>query len=125
MVPDRPKNLEDILDLLRAFVAERDWAQFHDPKNLVMALASEVGELTALFRWVAGTEADGFAAVPANREKVGHEMADVAICLLLLADRLDVDLLDAVARKIELNAKKYPPESSRGRAERPSNQSGR
>ena len=119
MVPDKPQSLDDAIARLRAFVAERDWAQFHDPKNLVMALASEVGELTALFRWVAGPEADRFAADPKNREKVEHEVADVTICLLLLADRLGVDLPDVVARKIELNARKYPPDSSRGKAERP------
>ena len=112
-------RLDAILDELRAFVAERDWAQFHDAKNLSMAVASEAGELVALFRWVRGEEADAFAAQGENKERVRNEIADVAVSLLLLSDRLGIDLVEAIRQKLEINRKNYPAELVRGRAERP------
>jgi len=93
---------------LREFTRDRDWAQFHDPKNLSMLLASEVGELLQLFRWVRNDESDAFAARPENRSRIDEEVADIAISLLLLADRLGVNLVDAVKKKVQLNAAKYP-----------------
>jgi dCTP diphosphatase len=100
------------------FVGERDWDQFHDPKNLVMLLSSEVGELTSEFRWVASSDADTHAIGP-QREAIENEIADVAIALLMLAARAKIDLAAAVRAKLEKNAKKYPIQASRGRAEPP------
>jgi NTP pyrophosphatase (non-canonical NTP hydrolase) len=118
--PAEPKDrLDALLDELRVFVAERDWQQFHDPKNLSMAVASEAGELVALFRWVRGDEADAFAQNPQNRPRVSAEIADVAVALLLLCDRTGIDLAQAVRDKLEINRKNYPPDVSRGRADRP------
>jgi NTP pyrophosphatase (non-canonical NTP hydrolase) len=118
--PADPKDrLDALLEELRAFVAERDWQQFHDPKNLSMAVASEAGELVALFRWVRGDEADAFAQSPANRARVSAEIADVAVALLLLCDRTGIDLAQAVREKLEVNRKNYPVDVSRGRADRP------
>src|SRR6266566_1147031 len=99
-------GLETIRDRLRAFTAERDWGQYHSPKNLAMALAGEVGELLEHFQWL--TEAQSAALAPETLRAVELEMADVLLYLVCLADKLGVDLLDAAARKIELNAKKYP-----------------
>jgi NTP pyrophosphatase (non-canonical NTP hydrolase) len=103
---------------LETFVAEREWDQFHDPKNLSMLIASEAGELLALFRWVENRAADTFAAAPENRDDVYDELADVTIGALLLARRLRISLPDLVARKIARNREKYPVATSRGRAER-------
>ncbi|MBI4953241.1 MAG: nucleotide pyrophosphohydrolase [Myxococcales bacterium] len=117
--PDAPDRLDAVQQELRAFVAERAWQSFHDPKNLAMAVASEAGELVALLRWVAGSEADAFARSPEHGPKLRAEVADVAIALLLLCDRAGIDLVEAVRDKLEVNRANYPVEASRGRAERP------
>lgn len=98
-------NLEAFVGELRQFVAERDWSQFHDPKNLAMLLASEVGELVAEYRWVAGPAAD--------------EIGDVGIALFLLCERTGIDLPQAMSEKLAKNRARYPVEASRGKAERP------
>jgi len=115
----RDEGLDGVMDELRAFAMERDWAQFHDPKNLAMAVASEAGELLAEYRWVSNADADRHSAEPPVRARVEAEAADVAIALLLFFDRIGVDPLEAVRRKIERNRENYPVERSRGRAERP------
>lgn len=114
-----PDRLAALLEELRAFVAEREWQQFHDPKNLAMAVASEAGELLALFRWIRGDEADAYVQTAEGRGRVSAEIADVAVALLLLCDRTGIDLAQAVREKLEVNRKNYPVEASRGRAERP------
>lgn len=118
--PAEPKDpLDALRDELRAFVAEREWQPFHDPKNLSMAVASEAGELLALFRWVRGDDADDFAQKPENRARISAEIADVAVALLLLCDRTGIDLAQAIREKIEINRINYPVAASRGRADRP------
>jgi len=107
-------SLEELRARLAAFAAERDWEQFHSPKNLAMALAAEAGELLEHFQWL--TEAQSAALPAATRDEVALEIADVLLFLLRLADRLGIDPLEAGARKLELNARKYPVEKSRGRA---------
>ena len=111
-------KLDDILVRLRVFVAEREWAQFHDPKNLSMAVASEAGELLAEFRWVASEAADAWAREPENQRRVALEAADVGISLLLLCDRIGVDLLDAMNAKIQVNERNYPVSEATGRHSR-------
>jgi dCTP diphosphatase len=113
-------DLERLLTRLRQFTAEREWAQFHDPKNLAMLLASEAGELVALLRWVANGEADAFVRAPEHRPAVEAEAADVAIALLLFCDRAGIDLASAIEAKIAANGEKYPVERSRGHARTPS-----
>lgn len=114
-----PDRLEEIVERLRAFVAERDWAQFHDPKNLAMAVVSEAGELAAEYRWVPNSESDAWSADVANKERVAMEAADVGISLLLLCDRVGIDLVAAIKEKINLNAERYPVATSKGRSARP------
>jgi dCTP diphosphatase len=97
---------------LAAFAAERDWEQFHSPKNLAMALSVEASELVEEFQWL--TEEQSQALDAERRERVRLELADVFIYLLRLADRLDVDLLRAADDKIAQNEKKYPAERVRG-----------
>jgi NTP pyrophosphatase (non-canonical NTP hydrolase) len=101
-----------MLDDIRAFVRERDWEKFHDPKNLTMCLASEVGELAAELRWVSGEQADAHCRDPEHRPAIEAEIADVTISLLMLADRIDVDLSEAVHAKLERIREKYPADSS-------------
>jgi NTP pyrophosphatase (non-canonical NTP hydrolase) len=111
---NRTDSLDDIRRRLAAFVAERDWDQFHNPKNLAMALVGEAGELVEHFQWLTPEQS---AALPREtREEVRLEIADVLLFLLRLCDKLDIDPLAAANDKLELNAKKYPVERSRGRA---------
>jgi dCTP diphosphatase len=113
------RDLDALLTDLRRFVAERDWAQFHDPKNLAMLVASEAGELVAEYRWVQGADADAHSRAPEPRARIADEVADVGIALLLLCDRIGLDLTDAIADKLAKNAIRYPVDRSRGRSERP------
>jgi NTP pyrophosphatase (non-canonical NTP hydrolase) len=101
-------RLADLVAQLRRFTREREWSRFHDPKNLAMLVASEAGELLHLFRWVPNGEADAFAARPENRCEIETEVADVAIGVLLLADRVGLDLAEIVRAKIARNGEKYP-----------------
>jgi NTP pyrophosphatase (non-canonical NTP hydrolase) len=112
-------EIETVVNELRQFVAEREWAQFHDPKNLAMLLASEAGELLAEYRWVPGDASDDHSRQVAARARIADEIGDVGIALLLLCDRIGLDLLEAVRSKLERNRARYPVEASRGRAERP------
>src|SRR3954464_2514339 len=112
-------DVHALLIELRRFVAERDWAQFHDPKNLAMLLASEVGELVAEYRWVAGDAADAHSREGASRARVADEIGDVGIALLLLCDRTGIDLGDAITAKLARNSARYPADKSRGKPERP------
>src|SRR3954469_12938012 len=112
-------TLDELIAALRAFADARDWRQFHDPKNLAMLVASEAGELVAEYRWVRGDEADARSREPEARARIAAEIADVGIALLLLCDRIGLDLGDAIADKLQRNAERYPVEASRGRAERP------
>ena len=106
------EKLRDLQRQLRRFAADRDWDQFHSPKNLSMALAVEAAELVEQFQWL--TEAQSAQLEPDRRERVRLELADVFIYLLRLADRLDVDLLRAAIDKMALNARKYPADQVRG-----------
>jgi len=99
---------------LAKFADARDWDQFHNPKNLAMALAGEAGELVEHFQWLTFEQAANLST--ATREEVALECADVLLFLLRLADKLDIDLAKAAERKLKLNAKKYPVEKARGRA---------
>lgn len=109
-----PPTLDQIRDRLRAFVAERDWDQFHNPKNLAMAMVVEAGELMEHFQWLTPEQAETLDAH--TRAEVELEVADVLLFLLRLCDRLDIDPLQAAQRKLALNAQKYPVERARGRA---------
>jgi len=113
------KDVEALLADLRQFVAERDWQQFHDPKNLTMLLASEVGELVAEYRWVAGDAADAHSRDAVSRARIADEIGDVGIALLLLCDRTGIDLGEASAAKRAKNRGRYPGETARRKAERP------
>lgn len=106
------KELESLKLKLREFAKERDWDQFHSPKNFSMALIVECAELVEHFQWLTDEQSKN---LPADTlEEVRLEMADIFLYLLRLADKLDVDLIDAAHHKMTLNAKKYPVEKSKG-----------
>ena len=113
-MPTRSDSLKTLTARLAAFAAERDWDQFHNPKNLAMAVAGEVGELVEHFQWLTFDEAGNLPA--ATREEVALEAADVLLFLLRLCDKLGIDLAAAAHRKLELNATRYPVAKARGRA---------
>lgn len=112
--PDGAGNLAELRDALRAFAAERDWEQFHTPKNLAAALAVEAAELLEPFQWL--TPEQAAQLTPEQLAAVREEMADVLLYLIRLADRLDVDLIAAARDKLRANAIKYPVERSKGSA---------
>lgn len=103
---------------LREFAGERDWEQFHTPKNLAMALAGEVGELLEIFQWLTPEQAQAVME-SARADDVEDELADVLIYLVRLADILDIDLIHVARRKLERNQGRFPPGEVRGRADIP------
>ena len=109
-------SLDDLNAKLLAFARERDWEQFHSPKNLSMALASEAGELLEHFQWL--SEAQSAAIDGDKKEAVALELADILIYLIRLSERLDIDLVDAANRKLAINRSRYPSERVRGDARR-------
>jgi NTP pyrophosphatase (non-canonical NTP hydrolase) len=109
----KPDEAPDSLtQALRRFAAERDWSQFHSPKNLACALSVEAAELLEHFQWP--TEQQSEQLPPEKRAAVAQELADVLLYLLQLADRLQIDLVGAARQKLELNAARYPAAQSRG-----------
>jgi NTP pyrophosphatase (non-canonical NTP hydrolase) len=111
-------NVEQIQKQLRVFAKERDWEQFHTPKNLAAALVVEASELLEIFQWLNDAQAISIKDDVARMRKIEEEMADVTLYLLRLADVLSLDLQKAVDRKLSLNAKKYPVEKARGNAKK-------
>lgn len=105
-------DLESLRDQLRTFAAERDWDQFHSPKNLASALAVEAAELIEKFQWL--TEAESQNLSLDALEGVRQEVADVLLYLIRISDKLGIDLIAAAQAKIVLNATKYPVDLSRG-----------
>ena len=107
-------SLEDLNIELREFAAERDWSQFHSPKNLAMALSVEASEIMEHFQWL--TEEQSSDLPDEKKAAVAEEIGDVLNYLVRLADQLDIDLLKAAVNKIEINRRKYPANVVRGSA---------
>src|SRR6476660_7309235 len=108
MSSDATTTLTDLRNVVCHFVEERDWRQFHTPKNLAMSLAIEAAELMEHFQWVDQAEAAQRAADPQQRVKIGEEIADVCCYLLSLVNVLNLDLSEVLADKLAKNATKYP-----------------
>ena len=106
-------NIKKIQKQLSDFADERDWNQFHNPKNLAMALSVEASELVEIFQWLTPEQAEEIMSTNES-EHVKEEIADVMIYLIRLADKLNIDLEDAVADKIVKNGEKYPVDTSKG-----------
>ena len=109
-------DINKVTLFLRQFAAERKWEQFHTPKNLVMALSGEAGELTELFQWLTEDESNAVMTDPVSAERVRDEVADVLLYCLRLADVLKIDVETAVWSKLHKNAAKYPVHLARGTA---------
>ena len=106
-------SLDDLIGRLRSFAAVRDWERFHTPKNLVMALSAEVGELTELFQWLTPEQSVQAMQDADLAARINDEMADVLLYLAQLADGLGVDLLAAAHAKMDRNEHRFPPTTGR------------
>jgi NTP pyrophosphatase (non-canonical NTP hydrolase) len=107
-------DLSELRIKLKEFASERDWDQFHSPKNLSMALSVEVAELVEHFQWLTEEQSNALDADALN--EVAEEIADIQIYLTRLSDKLGIDIGDAVIRKLAINAEKYPVAKARGSA---------
>jgi len=115
---DSATTISDLKTRVLAFVRERDWEQFHTPKNLSMALAAEAGELMEHFLWATPEQSRAIATEPAKRGKIADELADVVIYALEFANITGLDVAAAIEAKMAANAQKYPVEKARGRSEK-------
>lgn len=106
--------MNDLTDAIDAFIRERDWEQFHSPKNLAMALSVEASEVVEHFQWL--TEEESRNLPPEKLQKVAEEIGDVTIYLVELADKLGIDPVDAARKKMVINGEKYPADQVRGKA---------
>lgn len=108
------QNLSDLREALASFAQDRDWDQFHSVKNLILALVGEVGELSEVFQWLNEEQISNLNEE--DRDRAEEELADVFLYLIRLADKLDIDLIEAANAKLLLNAEKYPVEAAKGNA---------
>ena len=114
-MPDTTTTVQELREAMARFVRERDWEQFHSPKNLVMGLSVEAAELMEHFLWIDNEASRDVANDPAKMGEIADEMADVTCYLLALCNTLGIDLSDAVRAKLVKNAVKYPAEKCRGK----------
>lgn len=114
-MPDQSTTLADLKSLVANFVQERDWNQFHSPKNLSMSIAIEAAELMEHFQWLTIDQSRAVAAQPDKLVAIGEELADVLCYSLALANALKIDLADTIQDKMIKNAAKYPTAEFRGR----------
>jgi NTP pyrophosphatase (non-canonical NTP hydrolase) len=117
-MPDDDTTILSLRQRIDAFVAERDWGQFHNAKDLAAAIAIEAAELMELFLWKTPREVADASRQPATRQRIEEELADVLILCLSLANRLEIDLSAAVLSKVAANGVKYPAARVRGRADK-------
>ncbi len=115
---DSVTTISDLKARVLAFVRERDWEQFHSPKNLSMALAAEAGELMEHFLWATPEQSRAIALEPSKRGKIADELADVVIYALEFANMTGLDVAGAIEAKMTANAAKYPVEKARGRSDK-------
>lgn len=115
---DSTTTVAELKSRVLAFVRERDWEQFHSPKNLSMALAAEAGELLEHFLWATPEQSKAIAADAAKRRKIADELADVVVYALGFANATGLDVAASIEAKMAANAKKYPVEKARGRSEK-------
>ena len=109
-------DINKIKSDLRKFAEERDWEQFHSPKNLAMALSGEVGELSEIFQWLTEDQSEKKNISDEDLAKVREEVADILLYIIRLSDKLDIDLEQALFDKLKINKEKYPVELSIGNA---------
>jgi NTP pyrophosphatase (non-canonical NTP hydrolase) len=108
-------ELKKITDMIKKFRDERDWKQFHDPKNMAISIVLEASELLEHFQWKTKEEIDEYIKNKKNHGEIQDEIADIAAYLFELADNLDINLLTAVEKKLQKNRKKYPVKKAKGK----------
>lgn len=113
---ERSNSYRSFIDRIRTFARERDWEQYHSPKNLSIALIVEVAELVEQFQWL--TEEQSRELPPEKMSEIKDEIGDVLIYLMKLSDQLGIDPLQAAEQKLEKNAQKYPADKVRGSAKK-------
>ena len=109
-------ELEDLLNKIQTFSDERDWSQFHTIKNLILAVSAEVGELAEVVQWKSDQEVVEYLKSPEGKNKLSEEVADVAIYLLRICQQQNLNFIDILNKKMELNSISYPIEKSKGNA---------
>ncbi|HIW29092.1 MAG TPA: nucleotide pyrophosphohydrolase [Candidatus Luteococcus avicola] len=109
-------DFEELQQRYRKFTRDRDWAQFHDPKSIILALVGEVGELAELFQWVPADRAKDVFSTEDRQRRAAEEMSDVLIYLIALSQALGVDLIDAAHAKLTAAELRFPVEDFRGLA---------
>ncbi len=114
-LPQNEPTLNEILNIIREFVRERDWEQFHQPRSLAISAAVEMGELLELFQWLSNEEVEQALSEDNYRVKISHEIADAMIYLLRLADVASIDPSNAIISKMAVNREKYPSNEVEGR----------
>ncbi len=113
---DKETSFQEVKDLIAEFVAERDWEQFHSPKNLSMSIAIEAAELMEHFQWMPGTLSSHVSSDRRDLEDISDELADIMTYCLNLANVLDIDISTAMKNKMKKNCEKYPVIKSKGRS---------
>ena len=111
-------NFDEIDALITQFSVDRDWDQFHTPKNLLIALVAEMGELSEVVLWKSDKELENFLSSSEGKEKISEEIADVAIYLIRLCQKLNVNLLEIIQSKMDKNSAKYPVDKSKGNSKK-------
>jgi NTP pyrophosphatase (non-canonical NTP hydrolase) len=116
MSSDNTTTVAELREIVRVFVRDREWEQFHNPKDLASAIAIEAAELMELYLWLDASEASEREQEETSRLGLEHELADILILCLSMANRMNIDLSTAILEKVRLNAEKYPVHRARGRA---------
>jgi dCTP diphosphatase len=111
-------SLINIDRIIQKFSKDRDWDQFHTPKNLIMAATSEIGELSEVLQWKSDEEVIAYLKTEQGRTKLSEEIADVAIYLIRLCQKTEINFIDAIQNKLNLNEEKYPVDTSKGSAKK-------
>ena len=111
-------SFSQINELIRHFSELRDWDQFHTPKNLILAATSEMGELAEVLQWKSDDEVIEYLSSQSGKDRISEEIADVAIYLIRLCQKSDIDFIEAIRSKISINESKYPAEKSRGKSKK-------
>lgn len=111
-------KLEQIFEAIESFSHKRLWSQFHTPKNLILAATGEIGELAELLQWKNDEEVTQYLKSEEGKNRFSEEIADIAIYLIRLCQITNINFLDAIENKIEINEKKYPVETSKGTSEK-------
>lgn len=115
---DKSTSIAELKQRILAFARERDWEQFHSPKNLSMALSAEAAELMEHFLWVDSPDSIARASEPQRHQKIEEELADVVIYAMEFSNMTGIDLAAAIEKKMAANARKYPVEKAKGRADK-------